>query len=1229
MLLLLLSLNVQAQDKKVQKGIERYEFKAYSEAIDMLGKALEESNGQDMLALRYLAYSYRKTNDYINAESYYQLLVNSDSVIAEDHYYYGQALRANGKLVEANEQFQKYAEESDNQFLVSLVTQSIDEVYKWEVEGSRYKSEYDAKLNSELSEFNLLHFKDKYYITSNRIENYNSPESFDMDGSPFLSILEVDEAEFNAEFPEFREVSGKMNTAYHDGPLAIDPNHERVLITRIDNRLGGKNFENKMKLYEGRYVDGKWKNFKALPFNSDDYHVAHACYADSGNTIIFASDMPDGYGGMDLYASKKENGEWQSPKSLGPVINSKLDEIFPYVKDGKLYFSSNGQTGYGGLDLFVSEFDMAWQKPLNLRSPMNSSRDDFGISFITDSTGYFASNRTDGKGKDDIYRFSQSKEIQTVGITGVFEYKGLPVDGEKVLLVDENDSIIAVAYTDKDGKFNFKNLAYQDDYLVRIDAEDTELIHGGKLYLTDQEGEKVKLIERLQDGTFKFRALPAQEMKPDLIVANDLDSLPEDPYIRGNLYKKLPGDYEDSLKVYLVDDAGSIVDSTYSDLEGNFKFSKLELDDNSKYFVQVDAEDDDISVAYVNQKNRIYSVVQSNDNTYQLANDLDPSEQPTLTSDKGITGIVARLELDGKPLPYARVQIYDESNNLIGTVITNEFGEFQYNKLNVDDKYFFKLSEVPDAELENAFIYVTDIHGDPLYLIHKLQDNSFEFRALPFDKYSDVQLLEEASVPDLIDLNGVVFKKLAGDLNQAQKIYLLDADGNIVDSTYTGLDGDFKFKQLKADQNYFFKLENPEELNLALYNEEKKIIEQTTLNEDNNFQYKKLTYMVAQFNQEEITDPALVEVIDLEFYGQIFKKLPGDYEEGMKVLIYDEDGNLVGESYTDKDGRFKYKKLKAEETYVFKIDEDDVEYQVATLDQDGKVLSKILKNENGEFEYKTLSLDQYKTSLMDADDLLAVSYEDPDVEVYGQVFRKLPGDYREGMKIMIFDLDGNYIGRTHTDKEGKFKYSKLKAEETYVFKIEGENGNYQIITLDKNGRVLSKVIKNENGEFTYKALPLDGHGADELTTDDSAIKGYKKDPATGKKEDIRLKDVAYTVPKGTYLVFYRFDSTNINQASKKVVRALLKEIRNSNSMIEIDSHTDNRGPNMYNEDLSRRRTDALIDFLVRNGIEKERIVGRYSGEGKPVIDCLKIKCNNDDHAKNRRTEIRVLDKPNS
>ena len=1094
--LILFSLSLSAQDKKLERGIEKYNFQAYEEAIVIFKKAYEEDK-TSITPLRYLANSYRQLKDYQNAEFYFTLVVNSDSATSEDHLYFGQSLRANGKLIAAKDQFIKFAKKEENKFLGNLMLQSFDEIFVWELEGTKFSSSPVKNINTTLSEYGLIYFKNNYYLTSNREENYTSPESFSWDGTPFLSIFQIDSAGFNSESETFSLAGGALKSAYHDGPMSIDPSSGNAIITRVDNQLGNKKFVNRMKLYEGEYENGKWKNFKAIPFNSNDYSVAHACYADSGRSLIFASNMPGGSGGMDLYISKKENGKWGTPKNLGGTINTPLDEVFPYVKGNRLFFSSDGLIGYGGFDLHSSELKNGiYQVPKNLKSPINSTRDDFSIYYTTDSTGFYASNREGGKGKDDIYSFYESHQVQTVGISGIFEYLGLPISGAKVLLINGSDSVIAVTFTDSAGNFHFNKLAYQEDFFMQVETDDSELSEEGKLYLTNQNGSKVKLIDRLQDGTFKFTALPADEYgKLDLLAAQDNDSLVQDLIFAGNIYMKLPGDYTERVKVYLVDDKGKLIDSLYTDAYGNFNFSKLALDDNSRYFVQIEAKDQ-LNIAFNNEYGRIYKVTEREDGQYRLISELDPSKSPVISTQKGITAIIARLEYKGEPLPYTKVEIYDANNKLIATLFTNENGEFQYNKLDISKTYFFKLPESDTDITDNSFLYVTSVNGDPLYLINKLRDGTFEFNSLPFDEYEGVQLLEESQVPDFVNFKGVVYNKLPGDFNDKLKVYIINEDGEVVDSAFTDNLGSFNFSKLNSDGNYSFKLANEDKLNLALLNSNDKIIELTMLNEKGSFTYNKLTYMVTQFEPIDAFDP----------------------------------------------------------------------FDAASV--------------------------QYKT-----------------VSVYGQVFRKLPGDMIEGTEVSIYDDNGNLVGIAKTDANGRFSYNRLKPEHTYVFKIEGEDGNYQILTLDAFGNVLSTVVKNQNGEFEYKSLPLDKNKLSEIETNDGGVKH-----SAPSNSSINLESL---------LVYYRFDSAMMNAESKKALAEYILTLKGKDVVVEVNSYTDSRGNEKYNLELSKRRSESVISILTKNGIRLAKIEPTNYGESAPVIDCSVKDCDNGDHAKNRRSSIKA------
>lgn len=1085
-----------AQNKKLSKGIELYQEQNYVDAISNLLKAKSE-NDRSYTRVKYLANAYRKIKQYEQAEQYYILAVNSDSSIAEDHLYFGQVLKANGKLSAAKNQFQLFSEKSSNEFLGNIMLQSIDEVESWKTQPKEYKVESSSELNSRLSEYGLIQFQNKYLFTSNRDEHHDSPESTTQDGNPFYSIYEFDTSAIkNNGKGQISYSSGLINSRYHDGPVTINEQENKLMISRIDNQMRGKDFVNRMKLYEADYIDGKWRNFKSFKYNSDDYSVGHAHLADSGKTLYFASDMPGGQGGFDIYQSSFENGKWSVPVNLGKAINTYGNEVFPHYKNGTLYFSSDGFPGFGELDIFYSQYSDGWQAPKNMKSPINSSRDDFSLYYVTDSTGFYASNREGGKGNDDIYKFKKQVPQQLVEVYGVYEYEGLAAEKLKVILVDKNDSVIAINYTDKEGRFKFSSLPYNHDFILKVVDEEDDIINHGRMFLTDEFGNKLKLLHRIKKGEFEFKALPYDELKALALEEAEDVNLGDGFKFLGRIFKKLPGEESREITVYLINEDGEIIDSTISDPRGFFSFEKLKGD--NRYNIKLKSEDADIMIALENDLGRVYDIIEYKDGTYIARTDIDPSQDPLRAKNSGYTAILGRLEHQGKPIPFTKVNIYNVKGEFIGSTFTNGLGEFQYNKLVFDNTYQIEFSELEENILFESLLYIIDTNGDPLYLVNQLKNGMFSFNTLPFDEYVLKKEHEQELVPHIIKIAGQIYKKLPGDSQDSLTVYILDEDGLIIDSVLTDANGKFNFEKLSAEKNYTFKLKEEGNYNMAFLNEDDKILELATINKNGNFTYEKLTYQIAQFEALEEVDVQIIE--------------------------------------------------------------DDLTH-----------------------------------------------------EIMGQVYQKLPGDFKAGMKVFVYDEEGNLLGITETDEEGKFHFKKLKKDQNYFFKIEDEDDHFQLVTLDEFDQVIDKTIKNRFGQFKYSSLTLDANEVLLAEERDHHILDLNLD-----REDI----------KGL-TINYRFDSVEVRPVHKPELLQLIADYKNSPYMLEVHSYTDNRGPKAYNVALSKRRTDKVIRFLVRNGFPREKIVGNYSGMLNPIVDCDQQPCNNDDHFKNRRTEFKLLKTINS
>ena len=200
---------------------------------------------------------------------------------------------------------------------------------------------------------------------------------------------------------------GKINRKHHDGTAVFVG--DKMFFTRNNLRGEGAHEIIDLKIYQAIKTGDKWNDAAELPFNSDDFATCHPAVTADGKTMIFSSNRPGGQGGMDLWKSTFDGSTWSAPTNLGADINSSDNEIFPFLDSkNRLFYSSDGWAGLGGLDLFVAENDGgAYGGKVNLGTGLNSNKDDFGIYVSPEGdSGYISSNRTGGMGGDDIYEWT-------------------------------------------------------------------------------------------------------------------------------------------------------------------------------------------------------------------------------------------------------------------------------------------------------------------------------------------------------------------------------------------------------------------------------------------------------------------------------------------------------------------------------------------------------------------------------------------------------------------------------------------------------------------------------------------------------------------------------------------------------------------------------------------------------------------------------------------------------
>jgi len=412
---ILFSSSLIAQDNEKKTADKMYDKLGYKEAIKMYKSSDENLSIGDMARM---ANAYRLNGDYENARTWYsQVVERSDK--ASYRLYYAQALQASGNYGEAKAQFLKYdelvsaeGEGGDNRG--KILAAACDRVQDFS-NLSGVMVENVGSINSEKLEFSPTFYRNGIVFASTRPASLGTAKDAWIDDN-FMTLFY---ASRNADgsLGEPVEFSNKINTKYHEGPVTFNRGGDAIYFTRNDFNKGKRHKNSKgtttLNIYSADKIEGEWANVQELPFNSDERTTCHPTLAPDGRKLYFSSDRPGGYGGMDLYMSKMTGGKWSSPMNLGPEVNTKGNEIFPFIHDdGTLYFASNGLAGLGGLDIFsaVGPTDTTWTAVQNLGKPYNSSKDDFGfILNVTGTEGYFSSSRDGGYGGDDIYSFISPK----------------------------------------------------------------------------------------------------------------------------------------------------------------------------------------------------------------------------------------------------------------------------------------------------------------------------------------------------------------------------------------------------------------------------------------------------------------------------------------------------------------------------------------------------------------------------------------------------------------------------------------------------------------------------------------------------------------------------------------------------------------------------------------------------------------------------------------------------
>lgn len=453
--------------------------KEYSTAVGLYRNVYASpQNKEEKVAASFrIAETYMLLDDPKTAEVWYRKLTAADPKNGELRLAYARVLKANEKYAEAVTEYEWYKANVAATPQVEHELQGCIDAQKWREQKTRYVVVNEKSLNTEYAEYAPAYGRrGTLYFTSDRVGPLNK-DVYEYTGKMYSDIYSTtyrrnSKNPNEVKYEKAAAVPG-INSKYNDGVSAYDL-RENMMIYTICNDKTGKGM--KCKLYSSYFDGSTWSESQLLPFCLDSFNSGQPTFSKDG-TLYFSSDMPGGFGGKDLYkvTYNRKTKKWGDPVNLGAEINTEMNEVFPFIHpNGTLYFSSDGYSGMGRLDVFFSRnTNGAWSRPVNMKAPVNSGGDDFAI-VLDESTenGYFSSNREGGRGKDDIYRFYMTPLV--FNISGYVRDKetNQPVSNSAITVYSSRDSSKTVIETDDKGFYKTTLISQSDYTLLASKPED-------------------------------------------------------------------------------------------------------------------------------------------------------------------------------------------------------------------------------------------------------------------------------------------------------------------------------------------------------------------------------------------------------------------------------------------------------------------------------------------------------------------------------------------------------------------------------------------------------------------------------------------------------------------------------------------------------------------------------------------------------------------------------------
>lgn len=505
-----------------------YDRLAYTKAASFYQKYLNKHQ-DDLDAWLKLADCYDKVNNYEKLSETLKSVVENEA-LEDDIVYleYAKVLQVLDKPSEAATWYQKFldknAEDARAKNQLAACKKAIED------DSDRYTVN-NMEFNTDKFEYAPNYLNGTFVYTSTSGEGNTSVKSHNWTNDSYSDLKQYDEDTLGV-YILFNDMH-ILNTKFNDGPFVIDPSSNSIFYTRNNynqnisfyRRGKGVDKNTNLLIYVAEHDKGNITNVTQFEHNFEGFNTGHPAISPDGSILVFTSDKTDStlLGERNLYYCKRDTGVWSAPIKLSSEINTEGDELFPYFhQDGSLFFASDGLGSYGGLDIFRAEIDFDNNEVRNLEHlpyPMNSTYDDFGIIYKNENVGYFTSDRPDGQGNDDIYRFVDNSLWLKGTIVNIENEELLP--GAFIRVADKDVKLIE---GDSDDKASFETRIVRDKMYDLFADEELFLDATKQVSSFNHKGNQpIEVVMELTPIKYNVQVLDAKTKQPITGATVDID----------------------------------------------------------------------------------------------------------------------------------------------------------------------------------------------------------------------------------------------------------------------------------------------------------------------------------------------------------------------------------------------------------------------------------------------------------------------------------------------------------------------------------------------------------------------------------------------------------------------------------------------------------------------------------------------------------------------------------